>query len=637
MAHSRRTFATCLGLALAVIGIYGLSLGYDFINFDDLPHLVENPRVATGLTGANLAWDFGIHGPRHWHPLTWLSHQTDFALFGRNAGLHRAGNVGLHAASAILLFLTWQRLTGRWSTSAFVAAAFAVHPLNVESVVWISERSNVLCGTFWMATLWWYERYARRPHWSTYSAVVLCHAAALMSKPLAVTLPCTLLLLDYWPLQRLTIGSGQTRRENTDRHSLSRILIEKLPLFALSAGASILALLTQQAAGAVHTLAAIPLSLRLGNTLASYGWYLLKTAWPSGLTCFYPHPVLLDDNPWVRLSVPAILAACALAGITIAAVACRRRHPGLSVGWFWFLGVMVPMIGLVQIGSQQLADRYAYLPIVGLSIVACACSSWRYSRPAAIVLLCGWGFVAQRQTTVWQNDVALYAHAVDVNPGNHWAHSHLGAALMNRGDSEQAMFHFHRALSLVPGSPLSHYHLGIALQDLGQADRALPHLRRAVELNPFDAISQQRLGIAFAEQGNHARAISHLQEAIRLAPENASSWFNLGLALANANRIVEAVDAFERSRQLQPDDPETPLALAMAQRAANRPGEALATLQSLLTLRPDSAEGHFLAGEIAREQGDLPLARNHFRDAVRLRPDWHKAREALQDPGSSKP
>jgi tetratricopeptide (TPR) repeat protein len=635
---------TCLGILIAVFAIYYRSLSYDFADLDDIGHLVENPWVTGGLTIRNLIWDFGIHGPRHWHPLTWLSHQVDFAWFGMNPGLHRAVNVFLHALAAILLFLSLERLTGRWGLATFVGAAFAVHPLNVESVVWIAERSNVLCAVFWMATIWGYERYARRPGRANYSAVVLFHAAALMSKPLAVTLPCVLLLLDFWPLGRLGRASiepaggfkGAVVRSDAGRKPvrLSRLILEKVPLFALSLASCVLAVLTQQAAGAVYTLKTIPLGFRMANAVVSYGWYLWKTLWPSDLSCFYPHPMLNYRDPWEHMAAAAIFSGALLCAITILAAVLWRRHPELLVGWLWFLGVIVPMIGVFQIGSQQVADRYAYLPTIGLFIAAGVLSGsgrWHVvSAVAGVAALAGWGFAAQQQITVWRDPVSLYSQALASDPDNHWARSRLGMALMKRGETAEALKHLRRAAELAPGWEATHYNLGRALHELGQLDEAIFYLNLSVRRHPDIAMFRNSLAIALADRRDYAAAIVHLEEANRLDPDNPTLLFNLGLNLGRAARYQEAIAVFEEICRIQPRDTEAHRALAETLRNAGKDDEALMTLERLLKIEPESAEAHLTIGEIARDRGELDRAREHFRTALKLHPGWDQALSALE-------
>jgi tetratricopeptide (TPR) repeat protein len=627
----RRTIVTCIGLVLAVWAVYGQSVRFEFVNFDDDVHVFENPHVVSGFTRENLIWDFGIHGPSQWHPLAWLSHQADWAMFAANAGGHHTTNVVLHAVAAMLLFLSMQRMTLTWGPAAFTAAAFAVHPLNVESVAWISERRNLLCAVFWMAALWCYAGYARRPGWCSYLGVVFCHALALMSKPMAVTLPCVLLLLDIWPLQRLHFGNW--------RKGAAQLLLEKIPLLGLSVAAGVLSILCQRAVGTVATLDAISFSLRLVNAAASYGWYLQKTIWPTGLTCFYPHPALVESAPWQRLAPPCLAGSIAIAGATLLAMRHRRDHPWLLVGWLWFLGVLAPMIGLLQVGDQAHADRYSYLCQVGLFLAAgwtgrqFASQSRQLARRMmfiSLALLCGWAVAAHQQAAAWHDSISLFSRALEVNNRNHWAHNNLGFALLQQGKKIEALEHFREAVAIVPTYVLGHYNLGVCLHELRDRDGAIAHLETSLKYDPTSAAVHQRLAAVLAETGQLPKAIDHFREAVRLLPDDGQAHFNLGLALARAGRDQEAIDALRRAHELRWDEVSTLLLLASEMRRIGNVTDARATVEEVLNSKPHVADGQFLLGEILRDTGDIAGARDRFRETLRLRPDWPPPRTALE-------
>jgi tetratricopeptide (TPR) repeat protein len=627
----RRTLATCGGLLFVVWAVYGQSFHFEFVNFDDDVHVFENPHVVSGLTRENLLWDFGIHGPSQWHPLAWLSHQADWAMYGVNAGGHHVTNVVLHAVAAMLLFLAMQRLTGAWGPAAFMAAAFAVHPLNVESVAWISERRNVLCAVFWMAGLWCYAGYSRRPGWFSYLGVLLFHALALMSKPMAVTLPCVLLLLDFWPLPRFNTADWRARAGG--------LLLEKVPLLGLSFAAGILSILCQRAVGTVATLDAIPLSLRLANAAAAYGWYLQKTLWPTGLTCFYPHPALVDTAPWQSLAVPCLAGGIAIIAVTAVVMRSDRDQPWLLVGWFWFLGVLAPMIGLLQVGDQARADRYSYLAQVGLFLAA----GWlgrriagrsrqagRRMRFVSIALLCGWGLAAHQQATAWHDSILLFSRALEVNDRNHWAHNNLGFALLQQGKKHEALEHFRAAVDIVPTYALGHYNLGVCLHELRDRDGAIAHLEKSLQYDPTSAAVHQRLGAILVETSQMPKAIDHFREAVRQLPDDGQARFNLGLALARAGHDQEAIGALRRAHEFHWDEASTLLLLASELRKVGNVTEARATIEELLASQPQIAEGQFLLGEILRDDGDIAGAQDRFHETLRLRPNWAPPREALK-------
>jgi protein O-mannosyl-transferase len=614
----RRRLLTCIVLVGAVAAVYGRTIGFEFVSFDDDVHAYENPRINSGLSYENLVWDFEIHGPSQWHPLAYLSHQLDFSLFGKNAGLHHLSSVVLHALATILLFFALHRLTGGRRAAALAAAAFAVHPLNVESVAWISERRNVLCAVFWMATLWSYAVYAGRPKLTTYLPVACFHACALMSKPLAVTLPAVLLLLDYWPLHRLHIGATG-----------KRLLLEKVPLFALSIGAGVLTILCQRAVGTVVALDVMPLSQRAANSLAAYGWYLFKTVWPTELCFFYPHPSLVGADPWGQLAVPAVVSGVLVVAITAAAVACRRTRAWLLVGWLWFLGVLVPMIGLIQVGEQRYADRYAYLPLVGI-FMAIAFALPRRALPAAVMILCAWGVMAYRQAGVWRDSTTLYTHAIQIDDRNHYAHHNLGKLYLDSGRTYEAVEQFRKAVDAVPNYALAQYSLGITLHKMGLRDEAMGHLRRSLELNPLNIDAYQHLAAALADLGRLQEAVEQLQAALKLAPDNRQLRFNLVLALTQSDRFREARELVAPPGGVHPDDIPAALALGSRLYVRRRYTEARDVFELILQTSPDLPEGHLALGHTLRELGDRDGAIKSFESALRLRPGWPEARAELE-------
>ncbi|HEY2253505.1 MAG TPA: tetratricopeptide repeat protein, partial [Planctomycetaceae bacterium] len=546
-------------------------------------------------------------------------------------------NVALHAVAAVLLFLAMQSLTRAWGPAAFMAAAFALHPLHVESVAWISERRNVLCAVFWMAALWCYAYYGRRPGWLSYLGVVVFHALALMSKPMAVTLPCVLLLIDVWPLGRLEFR-GRSTSGNWRTRAL-RLLLEKIPLLGLSIAAGILSILCQRAVGTVATLESIPFSLRLANAAASYGWYLQKTIWPTGLTCFYPHPALIDAAPWQELAAPCVVGGIVVAVATVLVLRSRRDKPWLPVGWFWFLGVLAPMIGLLQVGDQSRADRYAYLAQVGLFLAAAWTGRSLASRSrqaarrvklVAVCALCGWGAAAWQQAAAWHDSISLFSRAIEINGRNHWAHNNLGFALLQQGNKTEALEHFRAAVAVVPTYVLGHYNLGVCLHELGDRAAAISQLETSLKYDPTSAAAHQRLATVLVETGQMPLALVHFREAVRLLPDDGQAHFNLGLALARAGHDREAIGALRRARDLSWDEVSTLLLLASELRKVGEAAKARATVEELLASKPYIADGQFLLGEILRDTGDVAGARERFREALRLRPNWTPPRKALE-------
>lgn len=549
-------------LVVLTVLVFGRTVEFEFVNFDDNVHVYENDFVTRGLTASGLWWNFGIHGPSQWHPLAWFSHQLDWLLYGDNASGHHLSNVVLHSCSVLLLFFAMQSLLGRVHAAGLMAMIFAIHPLNVESVAWVSERRNVLCGVFWMATLLAYHRYAERGGFVRWCWVTLWIVLALMSKPLAVTLPCVLLLLDYWPLQRLRLNNARNPQSlsgdaNDSGHSrISMLLIEKLPWFALSAAASWLSYLCQQKISVVSDLGTVSGVVRLQNACVSYALYLRRMLWPMDLAVFYPHPAWTRLDAQDYLLVPAIVSGIALLLITSLVFRRLLSSPGLAVGWFWFLGTLVPMIGLVQVGRQQLADRYMYLPMIGLSLMAislpCSVRQQRVMFRIMAGLVVFWTMTSAWQVGYWRDSETLFTRAIQVTERNSWAHLNLGLALQNQGNSTTAIQHYQLALQIDPQYVLAHYNSGVVWHDAGRLDLAISHFRRAVELDISCINAWIRLGGIMGQTGKWDAAESCFRQALTQDPDSAQARFNLGIVLQQRGDQAAALVEMQGSVQQQP-------------------------------------------------------------------------------------
>lgn len=549
----------CLGLVVVTWAVFGQTLAHDFVNFDDHVYVYENPLIIRGLSTEGIIDAFTHTHARNWHPLTTVSHMLDCQLYGLNAGGHHFTNVILHTISVLLLFLVLRQMTGGLWQSAFVAVLFAIHPLHVESVAWIAERKDVLSAVFFMLTLGAYARYARRPSAPRYLVVALLFAFGLMSKPMLVTLPFVLLLLDYWPLGRIGAQKSKVKRQ------LPTLITEKIPLLVLSVFSCIATVFAQrQGPSAIDQL---PFRWRLENAFMTYVAYIWQMVWPAQLAVFYPHP----NN---RLSLVEVTVAVALlVAVSLLAIYLRRRKPYLVTGWFWYLGMLVPVIGLVQVGEQAHADRYTYLPQIGLYIMIAwtvgdlLLESTRIRRVlanliAAIIImsLCVRAF---GQTSYWKNSETLWNHTLAVTSDNDVAHNNLGFLFLRRGELDPAISEFQTALETRSRNTQSHYSLGAALiqSNLGNAlarkqlwDQALEHLEEAVRLRPDYADAYFNLGTVLFQQGRIDQAILQWRKALAIRPQDAEAHTNVASALRKQGNVKEAISEYERTLDVAPQD-----------------------------------------------------------------------------------
>jgi tetratricopeptide (TPR) repeat protein len=606
--------------------VYAPVWHHDFVNYDDDRYVTENAFVKNGLSPASIRWAITATHASNWHPLTWLSHMLDVELYSLEPAGHHLTSVVLHAVNAVLLMWVLFLMTGRFRPSLLVALLFALHPLRVESVAWVAERKDVLAGLFWMLTLLAYGRYARRPGATRYGLVIACFALGLTAKPMLVTLPFVLLLLDVWPLRRMAGEASVIRRR----------VVEKLPLLALSAASVAITLVAQKGGGAMRASEIWPLGHRLANALVAYVAYLWKTVWPTGLACFYPHPAAVNAaGSWMRWAVVAgLLLAMATGG---AAVAMRRR-PHVAVGWFWFLGTLVPVIGIVQVGSQAMADRYTYLPLIGIYIVvAWTMSEWiegskrlrTFLVPVVAIVLVTFAALTWFQVGHWKNGQALFEHALGVTRDNYVAHNNLGSLFESRGDLEQAATQFEWALRIRPDFPPAHNNFGLVLTKQGDPPRAIEHFERAVGLDPGYAEAHNNLGAAFQRQGNSARAAEHFERAVSLDPDHAEAHNNLGIILERRGDLVRAAERYERALQIDPDFAEAHSNLGNVLLSRGDLAGARARYESALGVQPNFAEAHNNLGFVLARQGDLRGAVSHYRRALEIRPTLFHAATGL--------
>lgn len=586
----RRAVLISFLLTVATVAAYWPIRHAQFLNFDDAQYVTNNPKVFHGLTREGFVWAFTSSYASNWHPLTWLSHMLDCEVFGDNPSGHHLVNLGLHAVNAVLLFLLLWRMTGAQARSGFVAALFALHPLHVESVAWIAERKDVLSTLFGLLTMWAYVRYVRelagqrRAVGKFYGVSLILFGLGLLSKPMLVTIPFLFLLLDFWPLGRIQSGAKWLETK-----TLMPLLREKVPFFLMAAASAAITFWAQKHGGAMVKMDIIPTEVRVANAFFSYVWYLSKAFWPTGLGAYYAYPKEL-------LLEPAMAAGVLILAITIAVLWWVRRAPGSFVGWFWFLGTLVPVIGFVQVGSQVRADRYTYLPLVGIFIMVTwgGCdllTRWRYGKAVlagtGVSILAACLLATPFQVQYWKDGVSLFERAVAVSPENNaLAYHNLGNALSLQGNQREAIRRFRQALQIHPAYPEAYYNIGNALGVESKLDEAIANYGEAIRIKPNYAEAHYNLGKALALQGRASEAeqsflnalrskpdygnamtrlgnlmllqgeeekgMSRLFEAVRIEPDNAEAHYYLAAALARKRRFVEAVSHFRAAMEHQP-------------------------------------------------------------------------------------
>ncbi|PWU14899.1 MAG: hypothetical protein C5B50_16345 [Verrucomicrobia bacterium] len=659
-------------LSLVTLVVYWPATSHEFVNYDDNQYVFENTHVTGGLSLQAVGWAFRTGYAANWHPLTWISHMMDCQLYGLKPWGHHLTSVCLHAINAALVFALFSQMTGAMFRSLFVALLFALHPLRVESVAWVAERKDVLSGCFGLLSLIFYVRYAQSGvegqavspsssakatadkksnvqspksvragnapsvgswtipgtswsvvsgQWSVvyYLAALLFLALGLMSKPMLVTWPFVMLLLDYWPLRRVRSGTAW------------RLATEKLPFLALSIAACVITFLVQEQGGAMIAKGKLPFDVRAANALISYCRYLGKLFWPANLAVFYPHP-----GRWPTLEVG--LAAAALCGISALALLKSRKYPFLVTGWLWFVGTLVPVIGLVQVGDLAMADRYTYLPSLGilLMVVWGACELiGRWRLPAVIVR--GTGSAATviymaltwHQLGYWTDDQTLFEHALNAVPGNYIAHCNLAQDLTKHGRSDEAIRHYREAIRIKPDYADVHNNLGNALSKKGQLDEAVVELSEAIRLNPNSAEAHNNLGSTLLRKGETDQAIVQFQLANRLNSNGAETHFNLGIAFDRKNQIDEAIAQYQQAIQLNPDYAEAHNNLGSALLKKGEQDQALIQYREAIRLNPEIAAAHYNLGAALEGKGQIEEAIAQYQEAARLDPGDADARTSL--------
>jgi protein O-mannosyl-transferase len=610
--------AVCVLLVAGVFLAFSQTLSFGFVNYDDDDYFSSNYHVKAGLTWAGIKWAFRTGYANNWHPLTWLSLMLDVQLFGAGPVGPHFTNVLLHAINAVLLFLLFRRLTGALWPSAVVAALFAVHPLRVESVAWVAERKDVLSGFFFLLTLGAYALYVEKSRIQDsrskvfYAVCLLAFVCGLMSKPMLVTLPFVLLLLDYWPLNRFSAST------------FKQLLVEKTPFLVLSGVSCVVTIIAQQQV--IRTLNMVPPELRLSNAVNSYVIYLIQMFWPIDLAAFYPSQV--DVSLWQILGAGVMLLI-----MTLLAILTARRFPYFPTGWLWYLGMLVPVIGLIQVGNQSHADRYSYLPQIGLYIaivwtIKDLMISWRYRHqilvPLASVIICILMVRTRKQASYWSNDIVLMEHAIASTSGNYVAHNNLGYDLAHEGRTAEAFAHYQQALKYYPDFAEANCNLGVLYSKMGKLDEAARYFRRVIQLNPNLATAYNNLGNVLVRQGRMDEAVEQYQKVLELNPDRSGITVeihnNLGSLFAKQGRTDEAIEQYQKALEIEPDNAEIQINLANILAAQGRVDEAIEQYQQGLKQMPDSVHAHYQMAFLLQSRGEFAASVVEFQKVLQLDP-----------------
>ncbi|MCJ7778701.1 MAG: tetratricopeptide repeat protein, partial [Sedimentisphaerales bacterium] len=584
-------FWVCAALTLATVAVFYQVCTHDFVNCDDPGYIYNNPNIQAGITLKAIEWAFTTGYACFWHPLTWLSHMLDWQLFGSNPAGHHLTNLIFHIANTLLLFVVLKQMTGAMWQSAFVAALFALHPLHVESVAWVAERKDVLSIFFWLLTMWAYVRFANHPKITSYLMVVVLFALGLMAKPMLVTLPFVLLLLDYWPLERFNAVISPKRKKVSKKYSLAYLFIEKIPLFAMVLASCIVALIAQKKGGAIHTGENYTFLIRLANASISYLQYIIKMIWPTRLAFFYPHP---GQNVSILY---AAISGIFLLTITTSILRFAKERRYLVTGWLWYLGTLVPVIGFVQVGEHAMADRYSYITLTGLFIIIAwglpdLLAKWRYKKIvltlSALLIILAMTICTHLQLRYWRNSLTLFQRALDVTKDNYMAHFCIAKPLRKQGRLDEAIYHYSEVIRLRPDHFDAQITLAYALRDTGRLDEAIREYRKCLQMEPNDPNALNGLGVTLGQQGKLDQAVKCFTEALRIKPDSAEAHTNLGFVLTLQGSLDEA---------------------------AVHLGEAL-------RLDTNSEKAHYYLGQILAQRGKIDEAITHFEESLRLKPDW---------------
>lgn len=616
--YKYRFFLLCICLVAVIVAVYWPVYKYDFVKYDDNTYVTDNINVQTGLNWKSFHWAFASAGyASNWHPVTWLSHMLDYRFFKDWAGGYHIENVLFHILNTLILFYILNRMTAAIWPSAFVAAAFALHPLHVESVAWIAERKDLLSTFFWLLTMWAYICYVERPGFKWYLASLVLFILGLMSKPMLVTIPFVLLLLDYWPLER----------------KFSKILIiEKIPFFICSLASCTVTFLVQRKGGAMSNIELFGPAIRMNNAVAAYVMYIAKMIWPSRLAVLYPHP----GNSLSTTKV--IICALLLVLITICFVYLGRRRKFLAVGWLWYLGTLVPVIGLVQVGSQAMADRYTYIPLTGLFIII----AWgakeiipeRLNKNIiltwlAVIALIVSAAAASRQLRYWKNSLTLFGHTLQVTKNNYFILSNYATYLSELGRFDQAIERFGEALEIKPDSSEVHNNLGSALLKIGSTQQAIEHFKLAIKYKPGLSQAYCNLAGALKGQRQYEEAVSYYQQAIKIKPNYVSAWLDLAITFNELKNFDRAIECFNKVLEIDRNNVFAHGYLGMALAAVGKTDEAIKEIRFVLSVRPGDIEMYRNLGILLEREGQTAEAIKAYRAALQIDPNDRETQQLL--------
>jgi tetratricopeptide (TPR) repeat protein len=624
-------------LTLSILLVFWQVRNFDFVNYDDNFYVYDNPHVLDGLTSDGIIWAFTTGYACFWHPVTWLSLMLDCQLFGPEPGGFHLVNVFIHIANTLLLFALLKKMTGSLWPSAFVAAAFALHPMHVESVAWITERKDVLSALFWMLTLLAYVGYVKRPAGFRYLVTIAIFVIGLMTKPMLVTLPFLMLLLDYWPLERFDFQPAKTSDRRPGKLSsipdrrriLYKIIIEKVPFLILAVVFSIIAFLTQKASGSIVDIKTIPLTDRVGNALLSYATYIGKMFWPQNLTAHYP----LNAAGSITLQ-QCMLYASLLLVISVFVIRFGRRQKYLPLGWFWFVGTLIPVIGLVQFAGSSYADRFTYIPYIGLFIMLAwgmpeLAAKWPHRKialgTAAVIALTAMGIGASTQAGYWRNSITLFSHAIEVTQNNALAHYNLGVAYGDIGRYQDAIETYQQAVRFRPDYAEAYCNLGGACDELGRHQDAVEAFRQAIRIKPDYAKAYYNLGNVYRQLGRHQDAVEAYKQAIRIKPDYAEAYNNLGVACLKLGRYQDTAEACKQAVRIKPDFAEAHYNLGAACHSLGRYQDAIEAYRQAVRIKPDYAKAYCNLGAAYHILGRYQDAIEAYKQAIKIKPDYAEA------------